>query len=169
MKVVVGLYQTNCYIIESNGECIIIDPGDEVAKIKKSITKKVIAILITHNHFDHIGALEELKSYYHINSYDINNLEEGKHNIGSFNFEVIYTKGHTLDSISYLFGNDYYVGDFIFKESIGRTDLGGDDALMHNSLIKLKQIKTNLNIYPGHGESTTLDKEKKYNIYLKQV
>ena len=53
--IAVGELQCNCYILEKNNECLLIDPGDEYNKIKKLITnKKVLAILITHNHFDHI-------------------------------------------------------------------------------------------------------------------
>ena len=60
-RVVVGSLEENCYIVEKNNKCIIIDPGDEADKIISNITCEVVGILITHYHFDHIGALDELK------------------------------------------------------------------------------------------------------------
>lgn len=57
----VGDFQTNCYILNKNGKKIIIDPGAEFLKIDQYINNDLVAILITHNHFDHVGALESLK------------------------------------------------------------------------------------------------------------
>ena len=69
-KVVVGYLQENCYILEENNKVIIIDPGDEKDKIIKEIgNKEVVAILITHNHFDHVCALNDLKSKYNVKVY----------------------------------------------------------------------------------------------------
>lgn len=57
-RVIVGELQTNCYILSIDNECIVIDPGDEYNKIKNYIgDKKVVGVIITHHHFDHIGAL----------------------------------------------------------------------------------------------------------------
>lgn len=152
--VVVGALKTNCYILSIKDSCIVIDPGDEYDKIKKAIgNKKIIGAIVTHHHFDHIGALN-----YFENIYDKNNLKEEKNNIGSFNFEVIYTPGHTDDSICIYFKDDniIFVGDFIFKNGIGRTDLGGNDIDMYNSLIKISKYDHNIKIMPGHGESSIL-------------
>ena len=54
----VGVLKTNCYILENNEETLIIDPGDDFEKIKENINKKLVGVLITHNHFDHVGALK---------------------------------------------------------------------------------------------------------------
>ena len=103
-KVVVGLLEENCYVLEKDKQVIVVDPGDEYERIKKVIGhKKVAGVLITHNHFDHVGALEEFDPSL---VYKYNNLEEGEHTIGPFNFEVIYTPGHTKDSVSYYFKED---------------------------------------------------------------
>ena len=100
-KVVVGLLEENCYVLEKDKQVIVVDPGDEYERIKKVIGRKKIAgVLITHNHFDHVGALEEFDQSL---VYKYDNLEEGEHTIGPFNFEVIYTPGHTKDSVSYYF------------------------------------------------------------------
>ena len=119
-KVVVGSLQTNCYLLINDDKCLIVDPGDEAEKIKEEISNKtVVGILITHHHFDHVGALNILKEFYQTKVYDYHNLKEGNYNIENFSFEVIYTLGHTDDSVTYYF-KDYnimFVGDFIFKGS----------------------------------------------------
>ena len=102
-KIKVGYLETNCYILSIDNDCIVIDPGDEYNKIKDKIgNKNVKGVIVTHNHFDHIGAL----SYFN-NIYDYNNLNEGINNIDKFIFEVIYTPGHTNDSICIYFKEDW--------------------------------------------------------------
>ena len=168
-RIIVGPIRTNCYILNKDKECLIIDPGDEAERIKKEITNKVIGILITHHHFDHVGALEELKDFYQVPVYDYNNLKEKNYKIGNFNFEVLYTFGHTSDSITFYFKDDkkMFGGDFIFKNSIGRTDLPtGNMKDMLKSIEKLKKYNDNIIIYPGHGENTDLNYEKENNVYF---
>ena len=164
-RVIVGKLETNCYVISKDNNCLVIDPGDEYNKIKEVIgSKKVVGTIITHNHFDHIGALK-----YFNNIYDYNNLKEGINKIGNFEFEVIYTKGHTDDSISIYF-KDYnvmFTGDFIFKDGIGRTDLGGNDLDMINSINKISKYSSDIKVYPGHGEYSYLGKElEKIKMYF---
>ena len=66
-KVVVGKLQTNCYALIKNNKCLIIDPGDEINKIIEMIdNNKLVGIIITHYHFDHVGALEQLRSKYNV-------------------------------------------------------------------------------------------------------
>jgi len=153
-RVVVGSLEENCYIVEKNNKCIIIDPGDEADKIISNITCEVVGILITHYHFDHIGALDELKEKY--------NLQENNYNIDGFDFEVIDTPGHTSDSKTYYFkDNDImFVGDFLFKDGIGRMDLPtGSVNEMKKSLDKIFTYPSNTIIYPGHGDKSTLGEE----------
>ena len=169
-KVVVGRLQENCYILEKDEECIIIDPGDEVDKIIANITYPPIAILITHNHFDHVGALIPLKEKYNIPVYDYNNLKEEELSTGNFKINVIYTPGHTSDSITFYFKEEeiMFTGDFLFKGTIGRTDLStGNFEEMQKSIRKILTYNDIIKVYPGHGENTTLGLEKKYNEYLK--
>ena len=139
-KVVVGLLEENCYVLEKDKQVIVVDPGDEYERIKKVIGhKKVAGVLITHNHFDHVGALEEFDPSL---VYKYDNLEEGEHTIGPFNFEVIYTPGHTKDSVSYYFKEDniLFDGDFVFCLGIGRCDLDdGDYKEMMRSIEKIKK------------------------------
>lgn len=156
-KVVVGILEENTYILSINNDAIVIDPGDEYNKIKRYINNKnVVGVLITHRHFDHIGALDNFND---ILIYDKSNLNEGTHTLGNFNFEVIYTPGHKEDAITFYF-KDYnvmFTGDFIFKGAIGRTDLpGGNMESMINSLNKMRSYNKDIIIYPGHGDKTTL-------------
>lgn len=155
-KVVVGLLETNCYILTIDNECIIIDPGDNFEKIKNEIgNKHVVGCLVTHFHYDHIGALESL-----ISTYDV---EINKPN-DKFDYEIIETPGHTFDSKTFYFKklNIMFVGDFIFKNGIGRIDLGGNIIDLKESIEMIKQYPDNTILYPGHGDPTTLGEEKKH-------
>ncbi len=168
-KIVVGPLQENCYILTKNNKVIIIDPGDEYSKIKEKINGEVIAILITHSHFDHVGALEELHKEYFSPIYQNENLKEQDYEIEDFKFKVIKTYGHTNDSVTYYFyeENIMFTGDFIFKESVGRTDLPtGNINEMNMSIQKISEYSDDILIYPGHGDSTTLGYEKKNNYYF---
>ena len=69
-RIVVGPIQENCYIVSSGSSCVIIDPGDEPKRIIEEVAQRDIkGILITHGHYDHIGAVNELRDYYHTNVY----------------------------------------------------------------------------------------------------
>lgn len=90
--------------------------------------------------------------------------------VGPFSIKCWYTPGHTNCMMSYIIDDNLFSGDFLFKDSIGRTDLDtGSVIRMMQSLKMLKTLKVNYNVYPGHGESTTLNDELKYNHYLKNV
>jgi len=154
----VGMLQANCYIVTKNNKAVIIDPGDELNKIQKQIKdKEVVGILVTHHHFDHVGALLKLEKIYHL-----------KHNpkeIPGFPYETIFNPGHSKDSISFYFKKEkiLFSGDFIFYHSIGRWDLeGGDWKEMQESLKNILNYPKDLKIYPGHGPATTLIEEIPY-------
>lgn len=167
--VVVGDLETNCYILENDCECLIVDPGADANKIDSRTDKKVVGIIITHGHFDHIGGVSYFCDKYDAPVYDYNNLILGKNQIGGFQFEVIYTPGHTKDSITIYFPQDkiMFVGDFIFYRTIGRTDLlGGDYEEMKQSIQKIKNYQ-DITLYPGHGIMTKLEEEKIHNIYFR--
>ena len=172
LKLVVGPLKTNCYIVYEKGNALIIDPGDEENEIIKKIEKMKLtplAILLTHNHFDHTMYAESLSSFFKIPIWDYKNLEEGSKKIGDFNFDVIYTPGHSNSSMTYYF-KEYgimFCGDFIFKGTVGRVDLpGGNYQDMLASLKLIKKYPNDIVLYPGHGDSTTLGHEKKNNYYF---
>jgi len=157
----VGYLEANCYVLTKDNQTIIIDPGDDFLKIKEVISNEVIGILCTHSHFDHIGALGSVKEYYQAPVYSFENINSNKLEIGSFKFEVIKTPGHSYDSVSYLIDDKLFCGDFIFASSIGRTDLPtGSMKEMQESINKILKYPDYLIVYPGHGNITTLGKEK---------
>lgn len=171
-KVVTGLLDENCYVIKKDNTCLVIDPGDDYQKIKEVIGEdKVLAVLLTHSHFDHIGALRNFLTKRSVKIIKKSSVStENTIHIGEFHFEVVFTPGHSKDSISFYFPEEMvmFVGDFIFRESIGRCDLpGGSESEMKNSLEKLRQYPKEITLYPGHGEVTTLGYELSHNLYLR--
>lgn len=168
-KVVCVNLEENCYIVSKEGKCLIIDPGFDFLKINEKIKDEVVAVLITHNHFDHIGALEDLLKTYPVEVYERDNLLEKKYDLEGFKFKVIYTPGHSKDSVTYYFEEEkvMFTGDFIFKNDIGRCDLfGGSIDEMKKSLSKIREYDDDIKIYPGHGEQTKLRFEKEKNYYF---
>ena len=160
---VLGPLSTNCYIVTLGTNAIIIDPADDAKKIIKECEKyNVKEILVTHHHFDHIGALEELEKFYNLKHNDFDN--------STFDYKVIKTPGHTNDSISIYFQeeNVLFSGDFIFEGTIGRYDFESsniDD--MKNSLELIKKYPKDTIIYPGHGNKTILKNETiNFNYYF---
>jgi len=167
-NIIVGSLEENCYILSIDNKVLVIDPGDEYEKIMKAIdNRKILGILVTHKHFDHIGALDYFKN---IDIYSFDNLQEKEYNIGPFNFEVIFNPGHSSDSVSYYF-KEYdalFCGDFIFYHNIGRCDLPtGSMNEMLKSIENIKKYPKKTIIYPGHGFKTTLEEEIKNNYYFK--
>lgn len=155
---VLGRLRTNCYIVKKDNKCIIIDPGDEAEVIKEACKDyEVEEILVTHHHFDHILALEELEKTYQV-----------KHNTflrKTFKYEVIKTPGHASDSLTFYFKEEkiMFTGDFLFYHTIGRCDLETSSIEdMKNSLVKISKYPDDILIYPGHGRPSVLGEEKKY-------
>jgi len=168
--VVVGALEENCYILSYDKEVLIVDPGAEAEKIMESVGgRTVLGILITHRHFDHIGALKQLQEHYQVEVYEKNVLEEGHYKIGPFAFDLIFTPGHSEDSVTFYFkeAQCMLIGDFIFYRSIGRTDLEtGNMGQMQTSIARLKLYPDETTLYPGHGLKTTIQEEKQYNLFF---
>ncbi|MCL2311509.1 MAG: MBL fold metallo-hydrolase [Firmicutes bacterium] len=165
-KIEVGYLQTNCYFITKNNDLIVVDPGDDYEKIKDKIGNfNLKAVFLTHNHFDHNGALEQL-----LNDYEA---PVNPTKIESFNYEIISTPGHKEDSSTFYFPNEktMFTGDFLFYQTIGRTDLpGGNNKDMQESLEKIKKYDDDITLYPGHGPETILGNEKlRFGKYLSSL
>ncbi|MCR5816019.1 MAG: MBL fold metallo-hydrolase [Ruminococcus sp.] len=193
---------TNCYIVASNeGNAALIDAPDDAEYILEQLdvyglTLKMI--LLTHGHFDHIGAAADLQQqtgcevYIHTDDLfmvkDTEASKSGFPGIGNIKsvenvipvtedmvikldeieFDVLHTPGHTPGSVCYITGNVMFSGDTLFARSIGRTDMpGGDMDKMEQSLLKIKDLGGDLTIYPGHMNITSLETEKRVNIYLR--
>ena len=187
-----GSYQTNCYIIhdEISKSCCVIDPGfepDTVLQQVNSLGLTLDAILLTHGHFDHVGAVKDIAAetdcdvYIHAADLDLpamltagklyytHTYAEGDTlNLAGLTIRVLHTPGHTPGSVCLLAEDTIFSGDTLFAGSCGRTDLpGGSYAAIRSSLSRLASLETNYWVRPGHGESTTLAEEKRYNPYLK--
>jgi len=187
-----GAYQTNCYIIhdEAAKSCCVIDPGYQANTILKetaALGLSIEAILLTHGHFDHVGAVKDLAAetdcrvylcpedlsmpamftagpLYYTHTY----AEADVLHLAGLTIRVIQTPGHTKGSVCLLVENAMFSGDTLFAGSCGRTDLpGGSFSRIRDSLLRLACMTDNYAVYPGHGESTTLEEEKRYNPYLR--
>lgn len=154
-RLIVGPIQTNCYLLISQGEMAVVDPGGNPDKILEEIKKTGIQpkyIINTHSHFDHTLANKEIIKETGAKILDLKEGDEIK--IGDEILKIISTSGHSKDSIC-LFGQGFVLsGDTLFKDGYGRTDLeGGSEKEMQVSLKRLSEIiKPGTKIYPGHGE-----------------
>ena len=194
-KYVMGEVATNTYILSIGDDAIIIDPASRSEKVIEILdNKNLLAVLLTHGHFDHIKAVDGLYDKYHMPVYlhkdddalarDKNSgllfgivsylscptihIEEGEKEIGPFKFKTIYTPGHTPGSVIYVFDDFIITGDTLFKGSVGRTDLpGGDARILKDSLRIFKQFDKDYLIYAGHEEDSRLSDELKYNYFLR--
>lgn len=158
----------NCYLVYSDKDALIIDPGlviKELEEFVKENNLKVLSILITHYHFDHICGLEYYKDLYNVNVVDY---KSDLNNIDPFKFEILSTPGHTKDSVCFYFSEDkiMFTGDALFKETIGNYKKD-DESDMYKSLTNILQYPSDTVIYPGHDEVSTLGHEKEYNMYLR--
>jgi len=169
-RIITDNLDENCYLLTIGNKCLLIDPGSSFELIKSKIgDKKLLKVLITHKHFDHIGALRDIMDLYKVDYMDYETLKEQEYSIEDFKFSVIFNPGHSYDSVSYYFKdvNSIFVGDFIFKDSIGRCDLDtGNFELMNVSIEKIKKYPEDMIIYPGHGDQTTLGREILYNRFF---
>ena len=185
-----GDFQTNCYIVRQEGSnrCMIIDPGYEAAYILHFLQSHNLtaeAILLTHGHFDHVGAVQALAAttgcrvYVRPEEYSLPSFlnkglhstddypENGQLSVAGIEILVLHTLGHTPGSVCLMAEDKLFTGDTLFAGSCGRIDFpGGSGADMQASLRRLKDLPGDFSVYPGHGESTTLGRERCSNPYL---
>lgn len=199
--VTVGAIQTNCYILrdENTNECAAIDPGADIKKILSAIEGlKVKYILLTHGHFDHFGAAEELRQITGakvlINEKDAQMMEAGGEGgsfffqriqppceygffndgdeltLGTLKLRIMNTPGHSQGSCIIICGDVIFSGDTLFCESWGRCDLeGGSEEDIRRSLIRISELPGDYTVLPGHEERTTLEHERRYNPMMQIV
>lgn len=165
-----GYLEENCYILNIDKKALIVDPGDEAERILNVIKEnkyEVIGILITHHHFDHVGALKKVMDEFPVAKV-IDYKNSGDIDLEPFKFKIIETPGHTSDSVSFYFEefSVLFSGDFVFKGTIGNFK-DEDEENMLKSLKLLKYVPKEVTIYPGHGEPTTIGDELENNPFLK--
>ena len=187
-NLILGLYQVNCYIVhqENSDRCVVIDPGYEPERIAAYLQKNGLtpeAILLTHGHFDHVGGVKPLakdcKVYLHplertmpeamtAGPLPATDFYPDRFCVAGMEFSVLHTPGHTPGSVCLLAEDALFSGDTLFAGSCGRTDLpGGDWDTIEVSLQMLKSLPGDYRVFPGHGEDTTLSRERQYNPYLR--
>jgi len=189
---VTGALPTNSYLVYDKGEAILIDCGGEEETILKFLKKhpiKLKYILLTHGHFDHIEVhkiLKETKAKLGIHKKDslmlrhpanlsYNDMEPIHEDfnihggdifrISNTELEVIETPGHSPGGICFYSEKSkiLFSGDTLFKKAIGRTDLPlSNEKDMIKSLKRLMKLKDDIQVYPGHGDQTTIGKERPY-------
>ncbi len=202
-QLTLGPLHTNCYIVYGkDGKAAVVDPAfsaDIIESKIKEIGLTLDKILLTHAHFDHIMAVEDLRKtgaelYLHKEEekmfYDPNlnymlmamdkeiEFKKVEHllsdgdviDVGGEELKVLHTPGHTMGSVCYISDEWIITGDTLFKGTVGRTDLyGGDFDTIISSLKKITVFDKDYTIYPGHGANTTLNYEKNNNTYMKTL
>lgn len=189
-----GDYQTNCYIVraEGSGSCVVVDPGYEAPGVMafcRAHGLTIEAILLTHGHFDHVGAVKEIRRETGCRVYlcaDDFRLPQGLTagpleptdtpedgdiiRAAGAEFEVLHTPGHTAGSLCYRCENHLFAGDTLFREACGRVDLPtGSWRDMLQSLRRLGKMEFEGSVYPGHGEKTTMGHERRWNPYMQEA
>lgn len=197
-KVVVGDLQVNCYIVSNGADAVVIDPGDEYENIINGAQgKKIKAVLLTHGHFDHTGAVNKFQkdgAEVYVSKKEEHMLSDGYSclaepfgfpfnkikadhvfsdgdilEIANMTFKVILTPGHTTGSVCFLADDILFSGDTLFQGSVGRWDFPGGDFEVLTSSIKEKlyALPENTVVYAGHGGETTIGEEKMSNPFVR--
>lgn len=195
----VGELGTNCYLVsDDEGNTAIIDPGGDFETITTALTGLTPkAILLTHGHFDHTGAVNALKKAYGcevtVSVHDEEMLSDSQKNaafligavtepitaenliddgdtvkVGALEFAVIATPGHTKGCVTYKIKDKLFTGDTLFRGTVGRCDLyGANPVSLIRSLQKLAELEGDYEVFAGHDRKTTLEYERQTNHYLR--
>ena len=194
----VGPIGTNCYLLcdETEKLCAVVDPGGDAARVAAAVVDTgcaPCAILLTHGHYDHTGGVAELRAKWpdvpvylnHRDQYEgdaylqqlfppvpgAKDYDEGDTiQVGGLTVDVMATPGHSEGSVTLRCGDVLLGGDTLFAGSCGRTDFpGGSVKKIMASLKRLGSLEGDLQVYPGHMETSTLDQERSWNPYLHQA
>lgn len=187
-----GPLQTNCYLVSDEaGNAVLIDAAAEAPRFLDAVRARGLtlrALLLTHGHFDHVGAAREihhaagcpvclhpddrsLPPALSAGLFWTELYREGDAlTFGGLRFTVLHTPGHTPGSVCLRCGDVLFSGDTLFAGGCGRIDFpGGSWADMKRSLRRLAQLEGDCRVCPGHGEATTLETERQYNFYMAEA
>ena len=195
-KYTLGDFEVNTYLLTNKGYCYVIDPGYYSKELIEEANKhKILGVILTHGHVDHIDAIEEFNCPIYVHKNDVICLKDEKYSLYYLanrrrkykvenldirvlennsildfydeKIEVIHAPGHTEGSICLKYKDKLFSGDTLFKGSIGRTDFPtGDMKKMKKSIESLiNNIPDYFKVYPGHGENTTIKNERNNNYY----
>lgn len=196
----VGQIDTNCYLIgdEKKRVCAVADPGGSPERVLEMIEKSGLEpkmILLTHGHWDHVGAIpallekwpdlpvyahekelcpaDEPNPHYFFPHAGKNQRTYGEGDalaLGSLTLRILHTPGHSGGSVVILVEDVMLSGDTLFAGTCGRYDLsGGDGEQMLQSLKRLGVLQGDYKVCPGHGALTTLERERQTNPYMRQA
>jgi glyoxylase-like metal-dependent hydrolase (beta-lactamase superfamily II) len=178
--------------------CALLDPGGSIDAVLEMVARSGLAlreVWLTHGHYDHVGAIPALLEKYpdlpvYIHKKDLTDPgawerqywlphlgdnqrtygEGDTLHLGGLSVQVLHTPGHSPGSVTLLAERSLFTGDTLFVGSCGRCDLpGGDYPQMLSSLKRLGALEGDYRVFPGHGEGSTLDDERRYNPYLRQA
>lgn len=176
--------------------CVVVDPSHDRALIEEAIDqRKLVGILITHAHADHIDLIGDFDAPIYMHEDDAhllfedvyNGYEPKKHpyqrknlsfmfvkdgdhiDLADHKIDVLHTPGHTAGSLCFFYDDKLITGDTLFKEDVGRHDLySGSLSEIRKSIIRLCRLPANTKIYPGHDEFSTIRDEQKKNLYYRK-
>jgi hydroxyacylglutathione hydrolase len=207
MAPVVDTYQlgpvgTNCYVVRADREAkdaVVVDPGGDAAQLRLDVARtgaSCAAILLTHTHFDHVGAVADLAEGTGAPVYvspdakgalespltppglTIRGYEQALEvaageilDVGGLSFEVLDVPGHAPGHLSYYVDGALFSGDVLFAGGVGRVDLpGGDWDTLLDSIRRLaERYPAETVVYSGHGPATTLATELAGNPFLAEL
>ena len=200
----VGPLQENCYLVRREGSdrALLIDPGDEAQKLQGAMEQLGVepeAILLTHTHFDHIGAVAPLARatgapvycprdelpvladpsaffgamFGPVEGWEAEHALDGGQRLAlaGFDVDVVATPGHSPGHVTFVLDGALFSGDVLFQGSIGRTDLPGADheTLMESIAGLLERFDDDTKVHPGHMGLTTLGRERATNPFLQAL
>jgi hydroxyacylglutathione hydrolase len=174
-------FEVNAFIVHAPGRDIVVDAGAESEKLLARLRGPVAAILITHGHRDHVGALDELRRetsalvYMHpedadsVGVRDYKPLEDGQDlEIAGERLRVLHTPGHSPGSVTFVVGSDQIVGDLVLPGSVGRTDISG--ASWEEIELSIRKVMpfwdATTQLFTGHGPILNAMDELETNPYL---
>ena len=176
-----GGFEVNAYVVHAPEGDLIVDAGAEPEKILDRVRKPVAAILITHGHRDHVGALGAVRRETEAPVYahpadaedagvtDYEPLRDGEDLVmAGETFHVLHTPGHSPGSVTFVMGRDQIVGDLILPGSVGRTDISGASwEEIEVSVRKVMPLWDGMTrLFAGHGPVLHAMEELETNPYL---